>query len=71
MKENERVGRVPYNIISLLSSFLRRDCNKGFAEVTGKTLNHRAGYGMEVPCKYRLYRPREYTSQGYESTSNL
>ena len=35
MKEAEIVGHVPYNITSLLSNFLRRDCNKRFAEVTG------------------------------------
>ena len=32
-KENEIVGHVPFNISSLISQFLRRDCNKGFAEV--------------------------------------
>ena len=47
MKEDEIVGHVPYNITSMLSSFLRRDCSKGFAEVTGNALNRGAGYGME------------------------
>ena len=33
-KENEIVGHVRFNISSLISQFLRRDYNKGFAEVT-------------------------------------
>ena len=32
-REDEIVGHVPFNI---LSQFLRRDCNQGFVEVTGK-----------------------------------
>ena len=33
--EGDIVGHVPYNISSLLSNFLKRECNKGFVEVTG------------------------------------
>ena len=40
--------------------FLRRDCNKGFAEVTGNCVNRGARYGMEVPCICRLYGPTIY-----------
>ena len=36
------------------TAFLRRDINKGFAEVTGDKVNRGAGYGLEVPCTYRL-----------------
>ena len=32
--------------------FLRQECNKGFAEVTGNRVNRGAGYGLEVPCIY-------------------
>lgn len=60
MKETEVVGHVPYNISSTLSMFLRRECNKGFAEVNGNCVNRGAGYGMEVPCIYRLYGPTMY-----------
>ena len=35
-------------------------CNKGTVEVTGAVVNRGAGYGMEVPCKYRLYGIRAY-----------
>ena len=55
MKETEVVGHVPFNISSALSMFLRRECNKGFAEVTGNCVNRGAGYGVEVSCIYRLY----------------
>ena len=62
-KENEIVGHVPFNISSLLSQFLRRDCNKGFAEVTGPRVNRGAGYGLEIPCVYKLYGPKPYTDR--------
>ena len=71
MKEDEIVGHVPYNITSLLSTFLKRDCSKGFAEVTGNALNRGAGYGMEVPCKYRLYGPCEYIAKLREYIQSL
>ena len=29
--------------------------NKVFAEVAGAKVNRGAGYGLEVPCTYRLY----------------
>ena len=54
------VGHVPYNIVPRLSQFLRREVNKGFAEVTGKKENRGAGYGLEIPCVYRLYGPKVY-----------
>ena len=71
MKEDEIVEHVPYNITSLLSTFLKRDCNKGFAKVTGNAPNRGAGYGMEVPCKYRLYGPREYIAKLREYIQSL
>jgi hypothetical protein len=60
-KENDIVGHVPFNISSLISQFLRRDCNKGFAEVTGPRVNRGAGYGLEIPCVFKLYGPKPYT----------
>ena len=48
MKETDIVGHVPYNISSMLSHFLRRECNKSFVQVTGNCVNRRAGYGMET-----------------------
>jgi hypothetical protein len=52
--ENQVVGHVPYNLAPTVSAFLRRDVNKGFAEVTGGNVNRGAGYGLEIPCTYRL-----------------
>ena len=37
--ENQVVGHVPYNLAPTVSAFLRRDVNKGFAEVTGDKVN--------------------------------
>ena len=37
--------------------------NKAFAEVTGGKVN-RGGYGLEVPCVYRLYGPKVYEGVG-------
>ena len=63
MKEDVIVGHVPYNIASVIFQFLRRDCNKGFVEVTGSKVNRGAGYGLEIPSTYRLYGPRPYTDR--------
>ena len=52
--ESQVVGHVPYNLAPTVSAFLRRDVNKGFAEVTGDKLNRGARYGLEIPCTYRL-----------------
>ena len=46
-----------------MSHFLRREVNKAFAEVMGEAVNRRAGYGLEVPYKYRLYRPKAYIQE--------
>ena len=54
------VGHLPYNIAPTVSHFLKRSVNKGMVEVTGKRVNRGAGYGMEIPCKYKLYGPKGY-----------
>ena len=58
--EDVIVGHVPYNLAPRFSQFLRRDVNKAFAEVTGGKVNQGGGYGLEVPCVYRLYGPKVY-----------
>ena len=60
MRKDEVVGHVPYDIASVISQFLRRNCNKGFAEVSGEKLNRGAGYGLEIPCVYHLYGSQPY-----------
>jgi len=71
LKEGEIVGHMPYNLAPAVSQFLRRDVNKGFAEVTGGKVNRGAGYGLEVPCIYRLYGPKAYTDRMKELVDNL
>ena len=61
--ENQVVGHVPYNLAPTVSAFLRRDVNKGFAEVTGDKVNRGAGYVLEIPCTYRLYGPKPYVDR--------
>ena len=67
-KEGDIVGHVPYNISSLLSNFLKRECNKCFMEVTGSHVNCGAGYGVEVLC---IYRPQAYIERVQEVVQSL
>ena len=59
--DNDVVGHIPYNLAPKVSAFLKRDVDKGFAEITG--MNHGAGYGLEVTCVYRLYGPKVYVNK--------
>ena len=36
---------------------------KAFGEITGAMDNRGAGYGLEVPCVYRLYGPNVYVDK--------
>ena len=60
MKEEAMVGYVPFNLSHLISAFLRRNTNIGFAKVVGGKVNRGAGYGLEIPCVYSLYGPQPY-----------
>lgn len=40
---------------------------QGFAEVSGGKVNREAGYGLEVPCTYRLYGPNLRSTLMYDS----
>ena len=70
-KEGDVVGHVPYNISSLLCNFLKRECNKGFVEITGSRVNCGTGYGLEVPCIYRLYGPQAYIERVQEVVQSV
>ena len=70
-KEATVVGHVPYNLAPRFSQFLLRDVNKAFAEVTGEKVNRGAGYGLEVPCIYRLYGPKVYIDRMKELIDSL
>ena len=37
--------------------------NEAFAIITVAIVNRRAGYGLEVPCVYRLYGPNVYVDK--------
>ena len=65
------VGHVPYNLVLCLSRFLARDVNKAFAEVTGGKVNRGAGYGLEIPCVYRIYGPKTYEDKLKELTDSM
>ena len=60
MKGSTVVGHIPYNIAPAVSHFLKRSINKATVEVTGAAVNRRAGYGLEIPCKYRFYGTIDY-----------
>ena len=49
--ESKVVGHVSYNISLLLSNFLKRECNKGFVEVTGSRVNRR----LDMAWKSRAF----------------
>ena len=68
--KNQVVGHVPYNLAPTVSAFLRRDVNKGFAEVTGDKVNRGTGYGLEIPCTYRLYGPKPYVDRMKDIVEN-
>ena len=44
----------------VISQFLKRDCNKGVVQITGKQVNRGGGFGLEAPCIFRLYGPESY-----------
>ena len=69
--EDQIVGHVPHNLAHYFSQFLRRDFNKGFVEITGPKINRGAGYGLEVPCVYRLYGPKIYVERLNELVDSL
>ena len=69
--DNHIVGHVPYNLALKVSAFLKREVNKGFAEVSGGKVNRGAGYGLEVPCTYRLYGPKIYVDVMKEFIDSL
>lgn len=54
VKSGTTVGHVPYNLAPVFSHFLSRLDHSGSVEVTGSKVNGGGGYGLEIPCKYRL-----------------
>jgi hypothetical protein len=69
IKNGDVVGHVPYNLVPTLSLFLKRDFNK--AVVKGDRVNRGAGYGLKVPCIYRLNGPEAYLHKVREVLQDL
>lgn len=70
-QDNIVVGHVPFNLAASLSNFLKRDVNKAFVTVVGEKVNRRAGFGLELPCVYRLYGPKAYIDKMKELVHSL
>ena len=62
MRRGSVVGHLPFNLAPVVSAFLRRDVNKGLAEVTGAKVNRGAGYGLEIPC-YHFYGSKSFVNK--------
>lgn len=60
VKNDSVVGHLPYNLAPTVSAFLSRPTNFGMAEVTGSKVNRGGGYGLEIPCRYTFYGPKNY-----------
>ena len=71
LDDNLVVGHIPYNLAPIVERFLRREVNKDFAEITGNKVNRGAGYGLEIPCIYRLYGPKLYCNKLKELIEEL
>ena len=54
MYEDRVVGYIPLAISKCISLFLTLPESCIETKVTGKRINRGAGYGLEVPCKYRI-----------------
>ena len=60
VKSGTVVGHVPQKCSALFFHFLIRSQNSGVTEATGTEVNRGTGYGLEIPCIYRLYGKRAY-----------
>ena len=55
MKDSTIVGHVPLSHSKIFSCFLRKVGCSEFSEITGRTINRGAGFGLEVPCILWIY----------------
>ena len=69
--EEEIVGTVPANLAPIFSPFLIRDFNTITAIITGVRVNHIAGLGIEVPCRYKLHGPKCYVDRAKEPSATV
>ena len=54
MYEDWVVAHIPLAISKSISLFLTLPGSFSETKVTGKKINRGGGYGLEVPCKYRI-----------------
>ena len=54
MYKDRVVGHIPLAISKCISLFLTLPGSFLETKVTGKRINRGGGYGLEVPCKYRI-----------------
>ena len=54
MYEHRAVGHIPLAISKCIFLFLTLQASFLETKVTGKRINRGGGYGLEVPCKYRI-----------------
>ena len=54
MYEDRAVGHIPFAISKCISLFLTLSRSFLETKVTRKRINRGGGYGLEVPCKYRM-----------------
>ena len=58
VKDGCTVGHILRNLAPHFTFFLVRDFNKGLCEIVGERVNRGGGYGLEIPCIFKLYGPR-------------
>ena len=61
--EEQIVGHVPKNLNKIFHEFMKiPNYTIGF-KVTGKHVNHGAGYGLEIPVQYRFIVPKKHLNR--------
>ena len=63
IRRNQVVGNLPFNLVQVVSAFLKRGVNKGLVEVTGMKVNCGAGYGLGIPCTYHFYGSKPFINK--------
>ena len=69
--DNHIVGHTQYILTPNVSALLKRNMNKGFAEITGDKVNRGVEYGLEVPFTYIVYGPKVYIGKMKEFVDSL
>ena len=57
------VGHIPKHASKALLFFPRKAGSGGFCEVTGSSINHGFGLGLEIPCNYKFHGRQAYVDK--------